>query len=417
VPWGLTYLWSVEPPAAGTITGPDTNATFTLAPGFLGNFTVKVRAVNNCGDGPWSAAYQCSVNHTPVQYTLSEGAGYCEGEPGVEITLDGSESGVNYELYLDNDPTGNILAGTGSSLSFGEVTETGIYTCQAFTSYCDAWMVGNTYIYMTSIPAMAATPTGSTDECNNHTSVPYETNGAANATSYNWELTPSAAGTITGEDETAFVDWAIDFTGTAFISVQGINDCGEGEFSNELEVLVAQGPEPSVSGDAEVCDFEQGVIYSTPNTSGNTYVWTVTGGNVISGAGTHEIQVTWGAAGTGYVSVTESNADGCEQASEVFAVNIDDCTGIGENGAASMKLFPNPAKDVVNIGFNVAGQSNAMVSVFNAFGQWMGSQAVKSMNGSFQAIVSLETLPAGIYTLQARFDDGSILSKQFVKSE
>jgi PKD repeat protein len=417
VPWALTYLWSVDPPAAGTITGPDTNATFTLNPAFLGNFQVKVRAVNNCGDGPWSSGFQCSVNHTPDQYTLSDGAGYCEGGQGIELILDGSETGVDYELYLDNVATGTILPGTGTSLNFGYQTEAGIYTCQAFTDFCDSWMVGNSYIYVISMPATAAAPTGSTSECNGHTAVQYQTTGAASATSYVWTLSPANAGTIAGTGLTATVDWDNAFTGNAGITVQGVNSCGSGPVSSQLQVAVAASPQPVVSGEPEVCDYDQGVIYSTPSNAGNTYDWNVTGGTISAGAGTSEIQVNWGAAGTGTVAVTESNANGCEQASEAFTVNIDDCTGVGENSAGTLRLYPNPARERLNVEFGISGQNSANITVINAFGQPVSHQAVKSASGLFQAQISLDVLQSGIYTLQVRTGDGSILQKKFVKSE
>jgi hypothetical protein len=44
-------------------------------------------------------------------------------------------------------------------------------------------------------------------------------------------------------------------------------------------------------------------------------------------------------------------------------------------------------------------------------------QAVKSASGLFQAQISLDALETGIYTLQVRTGDGSILQKKFVKSE
>ena len=417
VPWALTYLWSVDPPAAGTITGPDTNATFTLNPSFMGNFQVNVRAVNNCGNGPWSSSYQCSVNYMPVQYTLSGGAGYCEGGQGVELTLDDSETGVDYELYLDNDATGVILPGTGSALNFGYQPGPGIYTCKAYTDFCESWMVGNSYVYVISIPAAAATPTGPVTECNNHNSVEYTTEGAASATSYIWTLAPSDAGTISGTGETAIVDWDDSFTGAAYISVQGINDCGSGPVSDELEVMVYAGPQPVVTGEPEVCDYDLGVLYSTPDNTGSDFDWTVTGGTVASGAGTHEIQVNWGAAGTGTVTVIETNADGCEQASESFSVNIDDCTGLGENGIGSLKLFPNPAKEMLNLEFTLAGQIQAQVAVFNAFGQQVILHNVQTANGNFQVRISLSEFQNGIYTVQVKTGDGMILKSKFVKSE
>ena len=116
VQWATTYVWSVEPASAGTISSPDPVAYFNPAPGYLGPFTIKVRADNNCGNGTWSNGLNGNIYITPAEFTLSDGDGYCEGGNGVQVTLDGSEQGVNYELYLDGDPTGQIVAGTGSAL-------------------------------------------------------------------------------------------------------------------------------------------------------------------------------------------------------------------------------------------------------------------------------------------------------------
>jgi hypothetical protein len=46
--------------------------------------------------------------------------------------------------------------------------------------------------------------------------------------------------------------------------------------------------------------------YTTPNVVGNSWVWTVTGGSIISGGGSNTITVQWGAAGPGTVAVTET---------------------------------------------------------------------------------------------------------------
>ena len=51
--------------------------------------------------------------------------------PGIKRTvfeLLGSETGINYELYNNGVPTGNIISGTGEGISFGLFTEEGNYT-------------------------------------------------------------------------------------------------------------------------------------------------------------------------------------------------------------------------------------------------------------------------------------------------
>ncbi|MFO7614031.1 MAG: T9SS type A sorting domain-containing protein [Bacteroidales bacterium] len=413
VPWATTYQWTVDPSSAGTISGPDTNATFVPATGFTGTYEIKARAINNCGDGAWSNGLPAEIHHTPNQFTLSDGAGYCEGEPGIELTLDGSETGVNYELYLDNDPTGTILPGTGSVLNFGYQTETGIYTCQAYTDYCSSQMIGNSYIYVIQMPTTAATPAGPTQGCSNHSAVEYTTTGATHATSYQWTLTPDDAGSIAGTGQTALVDWADDFTGMAFISVTGVNSCGSGSPSDQLQVSVAGIPQPEISGQAEVCNNEPGVLYSTPDNPGSVYAWEVTGGTITTGAGMHAIQVTWGAPGTGSVIVTETNAEGCEMASTLFEVLIDDCTFIGEGSADFLKIYPNPVKEVVTVVFGEIANDMPDITIYNTYGQVMIHRAAET--GDHRIRIDLSDWPSGVYMLQARTSTDMNLQHKIIK--
>src|SRR5687768_16210973 len=48
--------------------------------------------------------------------------------PGDVLGLDGSESGISYQLYLDGSPVDDPEIGDGSSISFGSQTAPGIYT-------------------------------------------------------------------------------------------------------------------------------------------------------------------------------------------------------------------------------------------------------------------------------------------------
>jgi PKD repeat protein len=402
VQWATTYVWAVDPPGAGTIVSPDPTATFYRASDFLGNYTIKVRADNNCGNGTWSQGLNCSAHFTPVEYTLSDGGGYCEGSAGIDLTLDNSEQGVNYELYLDGNATGQILPGTGSGLDFGEKTEEGIYTCLGYTPYCDNGMIGNAYIYIIEHPVKAGTPTGSTQECNGNAGVTYTTSGAANATSYTWTLTPANAGTITGTTTTATVDWDNAFVGTAYISVTGVNSCFSGPVSDNLNVNVAAAPQPAISGDQEVCKFDQGVLYSTADNAGNTYTWEISGGTVGSGAGTHEITVNWGNPGNGYVKVTEANAT-CSTTTANFNILIDDCEGIGEDNGPSFSIYPNPVKDELIIRF--AGQAaNNRVVIMNQLGQVLYDHET---NGNQLFVINTSSLSKGVYVLRIYGEKGN----------
>jgi PKD repeat protein len=409
VQWATTYVWDVEPDNAGTISSPDPEATFYLASGYLGAYTIKVRADNNCGNGTWSAGLNCTAYMTPSEFTLSDGAGYCEGGEGVQVTLDGSQQGVNYELFLDGDATGQVLPGTGEALDFGFETEQGIYTCLGYTDHCDRAMVGNTYIYVISAPAKPATPSGPTTQCNNQENVTYTTTQVSGATSYTWSLSPSDAGTITGNTITATVNWSEDFSGTALISVAAVNACFTGPNSNNLNVTVNETPQPIVTGDQEVCDWEAGFVYNTPAAEGNTYTWELFNGHITAGEGTNEVTVTWHDAGSGWIKVTESNGN-CTGTTSNFDINIEDCVGIGEGDNGSFSIYPNPVKDELVVKF--AANADSRMVIMNQLGQVILDQMT---GGSQQVIVNTSSYANGVYLLRV-YGENSTVDKKFIKA-
>lgn len=70
------------------------------------------------------------------------------------------------------------------------------------------------------------------------TETEYTTNTLDGATGYTWTIEPEEAGTIVSTDNFAIVQWNIDYMGEAYLSVMAINDCGEGEPSDQLEIIV-----------------------------------------------------------------------------------------------------------------------------------------------------------------------------------
>ena len=80
---------------------------------------------------------------------------------------------------------------------------------------------------------------------------------------------------------------------------------------------------------------------------------------------------------------------------------------------ASLKVYPNPAKDKLNIEFKNNAE-NGEIKVFNIFGQVVISQNVQvSVNGIHE--LNVETLPKGIYFLQYGSKNQKTVSSKFVK--
>ncbi|GHN02786.1 hypothetical protein WSM22_42750 [Cytophagales bacterium WSM2-2] len=78
----------------------------------------------------------------------------------------------------------------------------------------------------------------------------------------------------------------------------------------------------AITGTTAICAGTNGVAYSVVNTSGSTYAWTITGGTQASGGTMNSITVNWGSAGTGNVSVVETNSSGSVGAAVNESVTI-----------------------------------------------------------------------------------------------
>jgi len=407
-----SYYWEVDPTSAGTITGTGTDGEFVSDPSFTGSYTIKVKANNMCGYGPWSPDLSCTLNFNPAMFVLSEGGGYCSGDPGIEITQDGSETGVDYELLFEGISTGTIIAGTGNPISFGLQTDEGIYTVEGSTGTCSENMIGTPYIYMEFVPEAGSTPVGVTEVCAGSTT-DYTTDPIFGADVIYWNLIPVNAGTIIGTGETIQIEWASDFSGAATLTTQGENQCGIGIESTPLEITISESPSPEVTGLTLICDEDE-AEYSTTENTGSSYEWTVTGGEIIGGAGTYMINVLWGVPGNGTVQVVESIDDDCEGTSEILAVTIDDCTGIDEIITTELNVFPNPVTNLLYVNFTIVNDEGYTATTQNIVGQTI-STIHGAGTGSLETIkIDTKELKEGQYIISIITERGAYSHKNFI---
>ncbi|PBQ32626.1 hypothetical protein CNR22_12880 [Sphingobacteriaceae bacterium] len=97
-------------------------------------------------------------------------------------------------------------------------------------------------------------------------------------------------------------------------------------------------------------------------------------------------------------------------------VTVNNCTGFSdfENGGMTMRLFPNPANDYLQLEFS-NGDENSFKkwSIFNQLGQLVGDQNISLTDHNK---IELVDLPEGVYSLVLKSDDSRTLSKRFVIS-
>ena len=85
-------------------------------------------------------------------------------------------------------------------------------------------------------------------------------------------------------------------------------------------VSISLRPTPLITGTGASCE-NQSFNYITNNNSGNSYVWIVNGGTLVSGQNTPNVTVLWNSPGSGLVRVVESNSIGCKDTAG-YAVTV-----------------------------------------------------------------------------------------------
>lgn len=408
-----TYYWAVSPSSAGVITGTGLSGTYTAANNWSGDYQITVRGTNSCGQGPVSPALTGTLNHKPIAYSIFAGGGYCEGSQGAEIILEDSELGVSYQLYNNGTPQGDVLAGTGEELSFGYQTS-GEYTITGENGFCSTDMLGAASVYLIYIPQAANTPTGPTDICNN-TSSQYTAVWPENAMSIEWVLNPAEAGNITTINyNTIEISWNPEFSGLAYLSVQGVNQCGAGQLSNPLTINVSASPRPVIEGDNLSC-INYAEIYSVAAVAGFQYDWTVVNGTISSGQGTNSINVDWTTSGTAQIMVNATNPAGCSGSSDEFTVTVDLCTTNNTLIDDEIRIFPNPTSESLNIQLGQSVNGVMSIAVYDNKGRQV---IIKELNVNLpQSLLKLNTstLSSGIYYLRIVRNTGTGLSLKFMK--
>ena len=151
---GVTYqLFHGSAPVGSLVSGTGSALDFGVQTG-LGTYTVIARNTSTTCVGPMSGVANVGANTLPTAYIASTGGGYCAGGAGIDVSLSGSDAGINYQLYNGTTPVGAAIAGTGSPLDLGVQTAAGTYKIIGTdaTTGCNNNMTGSTPIVVNPLP-------------------------------------------------------------------------------------------------------------------------------------------------------------------------------------------------------------------------------------------------------------------------
>nr|NQU90662.1 T9SS type A sorting domain-containing protein [Bacteroidota bacterium] len=234
------YVWEISPSEAGTLSANGLMVLVNWADGFSGDASLQVMAKNICGDGAWSAPLEITITAVPDAASIPVGeAEVCEGEQEVQYTTDAIVNAESYVWELIPVEAGTLTPdGLTASVNWGEgFSGDASLQVMAHNMCGDGAPSDILTISVMPKPAVAGTITGKDKTCSGLEDT-YNVGEIANAEQYEWMIMPLEAGTFSQIMNEYTITWNESWEGDASIVVRGLNECGNGEWSQEFSVLV-----------------------------------------------------------------------------------------------------------------------------------------------------------------------------------
>ncbi|MEZ5196290.1 MAG: GEVED domain-containing protein, partial [Bacteroidales bacterium] len=340
--------WLMLDPLSGSVMPGETDnidVMFNAADLTEGTYTANLNVSSNDPDSP-VLVIPVTLNvgdDLPMLDAFADPAEICEGG-STQLFANATGGSGGFDYIWTSDPPG---FNSTEQNPMASPTETTAYICEVNDGSFSVF--DTAMVYVTMMPGTSATPAGEEMLCQDAPNTTYETAGAADATSYMWMISPEDAGTVSGEGTIGIVDWDAAFSGEATITVKGINDCGEGDVSDGLVVMID--PLPAVSaiptGEILLCEGIDKSEYETLGAaSALTYKWIISPeeAGTIEGDGTLGT-VTWDPAfiGEAYISVLGMNDCGDGVVSEELMVSVSMLPDVTFEMAQDSACVYNPA--------------------------------------------------------------------------
>jgi hypothetical protein len=401
-PGGSTYAWS---PSAGlTCTScAAPNAT----PSGTTTYTVTVTSSGN------SVTSSITLTVTPVPTT--------PGNATLPTACNGQSA--SYSVPAVSGATSYIWTVSGAGWSGGSTTSTNSTTLTAGSvtgsvtvkaSNTCGTSSGYTFsVPISTVPSAAAGIIIPSPICSG-TSENFIAHTVTGATSYNWSVTGLG---WTGTSNTSTIS-LLPGTGSATLSVNGVNACGSGTaYTTTVTSLASPTAAYTLSSHSVVQSANVFVTFTGTAAGGTTYSWNFNGGNATPGTGAGPQTVTWASTGTKTVTLTLDNG-GCTstytdtvQVTKPNGINTMDGTSID-----ALNISPNPAvAGQANILISMAAETSVNIVVYDIAGQMIGTIYNGTLGAGEKSIVfNTDNMVSGIYLVKVS-DGKSFIVKRFVK--
>jgi gliding motility-associated-like protein len=307
-------------------------SSFTSLESVAGTYNYYITQTSTFGCVSPYETVTFTIKPLPQKFTVTGGGVYCENLTGLNVGLANSEATAAYQLLLNGTNVISSLNGTGAALNFGLQKLPGNYTiiCTGANG-CTTPMTGGVSIVTTPLPLPAGQVVGLFNVCQGTSAMVYTVAPITNAISYSWSIPVGATITSGVNSNTITVDYT-NIAVSGPIHVFGVNNCGNGIVSSDLQIVVGLLPAAAsnikyAAVNNAICLSDSGVIYEVdPIANATDYEWILpTGASIQWGANTRLIKVRFAAnsaTGAQTVKVRGKNSCGMGSWSAPYAITV-----------------------------------------------------------------------------------------------
>jgi len=297
---GSTYTWNVNGGTLISISSATDSILVNWGTSLSGS--IVATETNPYGCTSDSSVYTVTLNPQPLITGLADSVSVCQNT-AYPVSDTVSAGTIVWTTSGDGTFDDNTIA---TPLYTPGVSDTGYVTLTIVASNPPCADDTSTIVLFFTAPPVVTLTASQATICPGDSVILTATGGG----SYSW--------IPTGDTTSTIVVHPVDTT-TYYVTVNNGFSCST---TDSITINVDSIPLTSaIIGVDSVCAGDSGVVYSVISTSGN-YIWTVTNGTITSGQGTDSVNVHWDTAGTGTITVVDTNAAGCAGTPQTLTVTI-----------------------------------------------------------------------------------------------
>ncbi|NNC84054.1 MAG: T9SS type A sorting domain-containing protein, partial [Flavobacteriales bacterium] len=156
--------------------------------------------------------------------------------------------------------------------------------------------------------------------------------------------------------------------------------------------------------------IEQVYIYTFDLLEGFDYLWEIAGGDILSGQGTHEVEVVWNSSETGLLTLTISGPDSCMAQYSLVTQNV--LSSLEDQVVWNFRIYPNPSDghELFMVFSRIGGSEYPIgIEILDTSGRVMAEQILtKKSNNQLTRIEFDQKLQQGIYIV--RYSEGDYMN-------